>query len=68
MTLTQEIKNNPYLKLSNCTDISDLETAMDYLRKLDVQFGEQNKTLLKIWAKFLDKKNKLEAKASINNI
>ncbi len=60
MTLTQQIKNNPYLKLNNCTDIADLEYAMDVLRKLDVQFGEQNKTLLKIWTKFLDKKNKLQ--------
>jgi len=32
---------------------------MDELRKLDSEFGENNKTLLKLWAKFLDKKNRL---------
>lgn len=64
MTLTEKIKSNPYLKVSNCTDIADLEYAIDELKKLDAEFGENNKTLLKIWAKFLDKKKKLEAKAS----
>jgi hypothetical protein len=59
-TLTQKIKSNPYLKLSNCTDINDLESAMDDLRELDKEFGENNKTLLKLWSKFLEKKNKLE--------
>lgn len=64
MKLADRIKNNPYLKVSNCTDIADLEYAMDELRKLDAEFGEDNKTLLKLWAKFLDKKKRLEAKAS----
>lgn len=59
MTLTEKIRSNPYLKVSNCTDIADLEYAMDELRKLDSEFGEANKTLLKLWAKFLDKKNSL---------
>jgi hypothetical protein len=68
MTLTEKIKNNPYLKVSNCTDISDLDYAMDELRKLDAEFGENNKTLLKLWAKFLDKKKKLEAKTSTSNM
>jgi len=67
MTLTEKINSNPYLKLSNCTDVADLEYAMDELRKLDAEFGENNKTLLKLWAKFLDKKKKLEAKASTSN-
>lgn len=62
MKLTEKIKSNPYLKLSNCTDIADLEVAMDDLRKLDAEFGESNKTLLKLWAKFLDKKNNLQTK------
>ena len=43
MTLTQKIKNNPYLKLSNCTDIADLEYAIDCLRELDSEFGMDNK-------------------------
>jgi hypothetical protein len=68
MTLADKIKSNPYLKVSNCTDIADLEAAMDDLRQLDAEFGEDNKTLLKLWAKFLDKKKKLEAKASTSNM
>ena len=68
MTLTEKINSNPYLKVSNCTDIADLEYAMDELRKLDAEFGEDNKTLLKLWAKFLDKKKKLEAKTSTSNM
>ena len=59
MTLTEKISSNPYLKLSNCTDIADLEYAMDELRKLDFEFGAEKKTLLNLWAKFLDKKNRL---------
>ena len=68
MTLTEKINSNPYLKVSNCTDIADIEYAMDELRKLDAEFGEDNKTLLKLWAKFLDKKKKLEAKACASNL
>jgi hypothetical protein len=64
MKLTEKINSNPYLKVSNCTDIADLEYAMDELRKLDAEYGEDNKQLLKLWAKFLDKKKKMEAKAS----
>jgi ribosomal protein S17 len=67
MTLTEKINSNSYLKVSNCTDIADLEYGMDELRKLDAEFGEDNKTLLKLWAKFLDKKKKMEAKASASN-
>jgi len=68
MTLTEKINSNSYLKVSNCTDIADLEFAMDSLRQLDVEFGENNKTLLKLWAKFLDKKKKLEVKPSTSNM
>jgi len=68
MKLTEKIKSNPYLKVSNCTDISDIEYAMDELRKLDAEYGDDNKTLLKLWCKFLDKKKKLEAKASSSNM
>jgi hypothetical protein len=59
MTLTEKISSNPFLKVSNCTDIADLEYAMDELRKLDLEFGAEKKTLLNLWAKFLDKKNRL---------
>ena len=68
MNLAATIKNNPYLKISNCTDISDIESAIDSLRKLDSEFGENNKTLLKLWAKFLDKKKEMEATASASNL
>jgi hypothetical protein len=68
MTLTEKINSNPYFKVSNCTDIADLEYAMDELRKLDAEFGESNKTLLKLWAKFLDKKKQMEAEASTSNL
>ena len=60
MTLSEKIKSNPYLKLSNCTDISDLEFAMDELRKLDAEYGDNNKTLSKLWTKFLDTYFKLQ--------
>ena len=60
MTLAQTIKSNPYLNVSNCTDVADLEHAMDCLRKLDREFGENNKTLLAIWSKMLNKKKQLE--------
>ena len=68
MTLSEKIKSNPYLKVSNCTDIADTEAAMDELRKLDAEFGENNKTLLKLWVKFLNKKKKLEVKTSTSNM
>jgi hypothetical protein len=60
MTLSQKIAKEPYLKISNCADISDLEYGIDQLKKLDAEYGENNKTLLKLWAKFLDKKKKIE--------
>jgi hypothetical protein len=60
MTLADKINSNPYLKVSNCTDVSDLEYAMDCLRKLDKEFGETNKTLLRLWKKFLDKKARIQ--------
>ena len=66
-TLTEKINNNPYLKVSNCTDIADIDAAMDCLRELDTEFGSDNKVLLKLWAKFLDAKKKMEAKASTSN-
>ena len=57
MKLTEAIKQNPYLKPSNCTDVADVEYAMDELRKLDAQYGDNNKTLLRLWTIFLQKKN-----------
>ena len=59
MTLTQKIKSNPYLKVSNCKDISDVDYAISELFKLDAEFGEKQKTLLNLWSKFLFKKAQL---------
>lgn len=58
--LSDLIKKNPYLKLSNCVDLSDINCAIDELRRLDSEFGKENPTLLRLWSKFLDKKNKFE--------
>lgn len=60
MTLTQKINSNPYLKVSNCTDISDLEAAMDMVIELEKEFGETKRTQ-KLWLSLWDKKRKLEA-------
>ncbi len=67
MKLQEKIKSNPYLKVSNCTDIADLECAMDYLRILDKEYPN-SQVLLNIWAKMLYKKKKLEAKTSTSNM
>ena len=61
MTLTEKIRSNPWLKVSNCTDLADIAFAMDELRKLDIEFGAEKQTLLNLWAKFLDKKNRLDS-------
>lgn len=65
-TLKEAIKKNPYLKVSNCMDVADIDVAIDALRKLDAEYGENNKALLKIWAQMLDKKKKLEPKEASN--
>ena len=44
MSLSEKIKRNPYLKISNCTDINDVYYATDCLRELDKEYGENNKT------------------------
>lgn len=58
MTLISEIKKNHYLKVSNCTDKSDLEFAIDECKRLEAKFG-QSKTLDRIWMKLINKKNSL---------
>lgn len=59
MTHEEKIKSNPYLKVSNCTDIADLESAMDDLRVLDKEYPNSI-VLLKIWEKMLNKKQRLQ--------
>lgn len=58
MTLTNEIRQNPYLKVSNCTDKSDLEYAIDECRKIEIKYG-QSKTLDRIWIALINKKKSL---------
>ena len=60
MTLSQKIKRNPYLKPYNCSDLADYDVAIIELEKLDAEYGANNKTLLKLWAKFFDRKKKIE--------
>lgn len=62
MTLTQAIKSNSYLKVRNCTDLADVNFALDELRKLDAKFGENSKMLMRLWTRFLNKKESLKSK------
>lgn len=68
MTLAEKIKSNPYLNVSNCTDIADIDAAIDELVKLDAVYGAENRTLLKLWVKFLDKKKMMQDMASITKV
>ena len=60
MTAAEEIKSNPYLNPNNCTDLADVESAMDSLRELDKKYPKQVGLFTPIWAKFLAKKKQLE--------
>jgi hypothetical protein len=55
MTLTTEIKNNPYFKVSNCTDRSDCDYGISECARLEKKYG-QSKTLDKIWVALINKK------------
>ena len=61
MTLNNRIKNNPYLKISNCVDINDVNYALSELKNLEAEFGSDCKKLNCLLLKFLLKKYKLEA-------
>ena len=58
MTLTTEIKNNPYFKVSNCTDISDCNYAIEEATRLEKKYG-QSKMLDKIIVAMYYKKKSL---------
>lgn len=60
MTLTESIQTNPYLKISNCADISDCEFGMAECNRLEKEFGHF-KTLDSIWNKLFEKRNKLKS-------
>ena len=66
MTLSDKIKKNPYLKVSNCMDLADVKYAISCLIELDEEFGKENKTLIKMWDRFLRKKKKLEQREIIS--
>jgi hypothetical protein len=73
MTAAEEIKSNPYLNPNNCTDLADVESAMDSLRVLDEKYPNEKSILSSVWSKMLYKKAKFERKQfehqlkSINN-
>lgn len=58
MTLTQAIKNNPYLKPSNLTDLNDVDFALNEILRL-IKFYGSNKKLNSLYFKILLKREKL---------
>jgi hypothetical protein len=59
MTLTQELKSNPYFKPSNCTDLSDLDHAIGEVLKLEDKYG-QHKSIDNVFEKLYNKRKKLQ--------
>lgn len=51
MTLTEKIKSDPYLKISNCLDESDLRWALDRIEDLRKDYPE-SKVLRDMYFKF----------------
>lgn len=58
MTLTQEIKNNPYLKVINCLDKSDCDLGMNLCLELEKRYGK-SRMLDSIFNNLFEKKEKL---------
>ena len=58
MTLKEKISNDPYLKISNCTDLEDLQYAISIIRDLQDQHPE-SKVLENMYFKFEHKRMKL---------
>ena len=67
MTTAEKIKNNPYLKAENCTDLSDVEYGIQECKNLINTDGNTTR-LCVILSKLMAKKEKLEAKASTSNL
>lgn len=58
MTLTEKIKSEPYLKISNCIDINDLKWAL--VRIDDLRKDHPNSKVLRdMYLKFEHKRMKL---------
>lgn len=58
MTLRQKIQNDPYLKIGNCADTSDLGYAVDRILELRDQHPD-SKLLENMYFKFEHKRMKL---------
>jgi len=67
MTLKQKIKNEPYFKVDNCTDINDIEYALSECRKLLNEYGS-NPSLCMILSRLTKKKQKLDEKEYNSNM
>lgn len=63
MTLNKEIKKEPYLKISNLTDIEDCDYAIELIRKLNIKYNYPNsKQLQAIIYRISKKRKQLENK------
>jgi hypothetical protein len=51
MNITEILKNEPYLKIGNCTDSNDLKHAVNRINELRVLFPE-SKVLEKMYFRF----------------
>lgn len=61
MTLTQTIKNYPYFKVRNCTDIRDVNIALKEVSRLCETYGF-TKGLLRVQNKLIRKREVFIAK------
>jgi hypothetical protein len=59
MTLQQAL-SNPYFKVQNCSDISDLEYAITEIRLVIAKYPDSMRAKM-IYSKLANKKDKLEA-------
>jgi len=56
--LSNEIKSNSYLRITNCSDKNDCTYGIEECKRLEKKYG-QSKSLDKIWIALINKKNKL---------
>lgn len=59
MKLSEAIKNNPYLKAVNCSDIDDINCGIKAVFELERVFGRK-KVLDNLFEKLHDKKEKMK--------
>jgi hypothetical protein len=63
MALSKIIKQDPYLKISNLTDLNDIDYALNRIRELSKIYG-MNKILQSLYLKILVKRERLIYKNS----